>query len=113
MKIHSKDFRVREGDDVDLKKWPTSVDPVYKSKEQYQELLGDHIGRLSAQQQPLYASNRRADFLGDGRGRQGRSDPARPPLKDGTFLSCSRLTARPPCKMRGRCGQACRKDRNG
>jgi PPK2 family polyphosphate:nucleotide phosphotransferase len=63
VKIHSKDFRVREGDDVDLKKWPTSVDPVYKSKEQYQELLADHIGRLSAQQQLLYASNRHAILL--------------------------------------------------
>ena len=31
MKINSKDFRVREGDEVDLKKWPTKVDPVYKS----------------------------------------------------------------------------------
>ena len=37
MKINSKDFRVREGDDVNLRKWPTKVDPVYKSKEQYQE----------------------------------------------------------------------------
>jgi len=63
MKIHSKDFQVREGDDVDLKKWPTKVDPVYKSKEQYQELLTDHIGRLSSQQQLLYASNRDAILL--------------------------------------------------
>jgi polyphosphate kinase 2 (PPK2 family) len=46
MKIHSKDFRVREGDDVDLKKWPTMVDPVYKSKEQYQELLTDNGTRI-------------------------------------------------------------------
>jgi len=30
MKIHSKDFRVREGCEVNLKKWPTKVDPVYK-----------------------------------------------------------------------------------
>ena len=35
MKIHSKDFRVGEGDKVDLKKWPTKIDPVYKSKHQY------------------------------------------------------------------------------
>ena len=34
MKISSKPFRVREGDKVNLKKWPTLVDPVYKSKEQ-------------------------------------------------------------------------------
>jgi PPK2 family polyphosphate:nucleotide phosphotransferase len=63
MKISSKDFRVREGDDVDLKKWPTLVDPVYKSKEQYQELLTDHVTRLSSRQQLLYASNRYAILL--------------------------------------------------
>ena len=34
MKIHTKDFRVIEGDKVDLDKWPTKVDPVYKSKKQ-------------------------------------------------------------------------------
>jgi PPK2 family polyphosphate:nucleotide phosphotransferase len=63
MKISSKDFRVPEGDDVDLGKWPTIVDPVYKSKEQYQELLTDHVTRLSSQQQLLYASNRYAILL--------------------------------------------------
>jgi len=39
MKINSKESRVQEGGEVDLKKWPTKVDPVYKSKEQYQKLL--------------------------------------------------------------------------
>lgn len=63
MKIHSRDFRVREADDVDLKKWPTTVDPVYKSKKQYKELLADHVARLSVQQQLLYASNRHALLL--------------------------------------------------
>jgi polyphosphate kinase 2 (PPK2 family) len=63
MKISSKDFRVREGDEVDLKKWSTIVDPVYKAKEQYQELLTDHVTRLSSQQQLLYASNRYAILL--------------------------------------------------
>ena len=63
MKIKSKDFRVREGDEVNLKKWPTIVDPVYKSKEQYQELLGEHVAQLSALQQLLYASNRHAILL--------------------------------------------------
>ena len=63
MKIHSKDFRVREGDEVYLKKWPTKVDPVYKSKEQYQELLEQHVAQLSSQQQLLYASNRHAILL--------------------------------------------------
>ena len=63
MKIKSKDFRVREGDEVDLKKWPTKVDPVYNSKEQYKKLLEEHVAQLSSQQQLLYASNRYAVLL--------------------------------------------------
>ena len=63
MKISSKDFRVREEDEVNLRKWPTKVKPVYKSKEQYQELLGEHVVHLSVQQQLLYASNRYAVLL--------------------------------------------------
>ena len=63
MKIKSKDFRVREGDRVNLGKWPTNVQPVYKSKEQYQTLLGEHVAQLSALQQLLYASNRYAVLL--------------------------------------------------
>jgi PPK2 family polyphosphate:nucleotide phosphotransferase len=63
MKISSKDFRVREGHEVDLKKWPTKVDPVYKSKEQYKKLLEEHVAQLSAQQELLYASDRYAILL--------------------------------------------------
>jgi len=63
MKIHSKDFRVREGDEVNLKKWPTKVDPVYKSKEQYKKLLEEHVAHLSSQQELLYASDRYAVLL--------------------------------------------------
>jgi PPK2 family polyphosphate:nucleotide phosphotransferase len=63
MKISSKNFRVREGVAVDLKKWPTKVDPVYKSKEQYKKLLEKHVGQLSSQQQLHYASNRYALLL--------------------------------------------------
>jgi PPK2 family polyphosphate:nucleotide phosphotransferase len=60
MKIHSDDFRVREGTTVKLKKWPTRVTPVYKSKEQYHAFLTDHIERLSKLQGRLYADNRYA-----------------------------------------------------
>ena len=63
MKIRSKDFCVREGDEVNLKKWPTKVDPVYKSKEQYKKLLEEHVAQLSSQQQLLYATNRHAILL--------------------------------------------------
>jgi PPK2 family polyphosphate:nucleotide phosphotransferase len=63
MKIKSKDFRVREGHEIDLKKWPTTVKPVYKSKEQYQKLLAEHVVQLSALQQLHYASDRYALLL--------------------------------------------------
>jgi PPK2 family polyphosphate:nucleotide phosphotransferase len=63
MKIESRDFRVQEGDKVNLKKWPTTAEPVYKSKEQYQELLAEHVARLSSMQQLHYASNRHAVML--------------------------------------------------
>ena len=63
MKLHSKDFRVREGDEVNLKKWPTKVKPVYESEEQYQVLLEEHVARLSSLQELLYASDRHAILL--------------------------------------------------
>jgi PPK2 family polyphosphate:nucleotide phosphotransferase len=63
MKINSKDFGVREGDEVDLKKWPTIVDPVYESKKQYKKLLESHTAQLSAMQQLHYASDRYAVLL--------------------------------------------------
>ena len=63
MKFSSKDFRVREGDEVDLRKWPTTVEPVYELKEHYHKLLGEHVAQLSSLQQLLYASNRYAVLL--------------------------------------------------
>jgi PPK2 family polyphosphate:nucleotide phosphotransferase len=54
---------VDEGDAVDLDEWPTKVDPVYKSKDQYKRLLEAHVEQLSAQQRLLYASNRHAVLL--------------------------------------------------
>ena len=57
MKISSKDFRVREGHEVSLRKWRTNVEPVYKSKEHYQKLLGEHVAQLSTLQELLYASD--------------------------------------------------------
>ena len=63
MKIHSKDFRVRPGEKVDLRKWPTTVKPFYKSKKRYQKLLEKHVEELSSLQQLHYASNRYALLL--------------------------------------------------
>jgi PPK2 family polyphosphate:nucleotide phosphotransferase len=62
MKIGSKDFRVT-GKKVKLSEWPTTVKPFCKSKEQYQELLAEHVEKLSSLQQLHYASDRYALLL--------------------------------------------------
>jgi PPK2 family polyphosphate:nucleotide phosphotransferase len=63
VKINSTNFRVSEGDKVNLGKWPTNVAPFYKSKPQYQKHLADQVAQLSAQQQLLYASDCHAILL--------------------------------------------------
>jgi PPK2 family polyphosphate:nucleotide phosphotransferase len=63
MKINSRKFRVQPGKKVKLKKWPTIVKPFYKSKKQYQKLLGEHVEELSSLQSLHYASNRYALLL--------------------------------------------------
>ena len=63
MKIHPSDFQVAEGKMVKLKQWPTLVKPIYKSKEEYQQLLSKQVAELSALQQLHYASNRYAVLL--------------------------------------------------
>src|SRR5271168_2090172 len=62
MTINSKNFRVA-GKKAKLSKWPTIVKPFCKSKEQYQELLAEHVEKLSSLQQLHYASNRNALLL--------------------------------------------------
>jgi PPK2 family polyphosphate:nucleotide phosphotransferase len=63
MKIHPDDFRVPPDRKVHLSKWPTKAAPVYKSKDDYQEILHAHIGRLDELQQLLYASGQYAVLL--------------------------------------------------
>jgi PPK2 family polyphosphate:nucleotide phosphotransferase len=63
MQVISKKFRVRERGEVNLRKWPTKVEPLYKSKEHYQDLLAEQVAQLSSLQQLLYASNRYAVLL--------------------------------------------------
>ena len=58
MKIKIKKFKVNEKDKVKLKEWPTKVDPLYSSKEEYEDLLIDQIKELGALQQLQYASDR-------------------------------------------------------
>ncbi|MCL7421287.1 MAG: polyphosphate kinase 2 family protein [Methylobacter sp.] len=63
MKINIKDFRVPEGEKVNLEKWPTLVDPVYKSKKKYHKILEEQVEELSSLQRLHYASDRYALLL--------------------------------------------------
>ena len=56
-------YRVPAGEKADLKKWPTLVKPVYKSKEEYDGILLQQVDELSSLQRLLYASNRYAALL--------------------------------------------------
>ena len=51
---------VSEGTKVKLGKWPTDVPPVYRSKDEYEELLQQQVGKLARLQELLYASDRHA-----------------------------------------------------
>src|SRR5208282_1022521 len=63
MTMHAEKFRVREGSSVELKRWPTIIDPVYRSDDDYTAMLSRRVAELSAQQEMLYASNRYALLL--------------------------------------------------
>jgi PPK2 family polyphosphate:nucleotide phosphotransferase len=63
MNVDVSSFRVREGDEVDLGLWATTVKPLCKSKKAYRKVLQEHVGLLSDQQRLLYASNRHALLL--------------------------------------------------
>jgi PPK2 family polyphosphate:nucleotide phosphotransferase len=57
MKIDPQDYRVKEGEDIDLKKWPTQIKPLREAKEDYLEAQTKHVERLSEKQSLLYADN--------------------------------------------------------
>ncbi|MEN9355816.1 MAG: hypothetical protein RL318_3141, partial [Fibrobacterota bacterium] len=63
MKIEIKDFQVEPGKKVSLKRWPTEVKPVYKSKQHYQELMDGQVEELSDLQRLLYATDKHALLL--------------------------------------------------
>jgi PPK2 family polyphosphate:nucleotide phosphotransferase len=63
VKLDTGDYRVAEGTEVKLRKWPTLVRPLYASKHQYKELLEQQVEQLSEQQQLLYSSNTNAILL--------------------------------------------------
>ena len=61
--IEADRFVVSAGTRVTLKDWPTLVKPLYRSKEEYQQLLAEHVEQLSGLQQVHYAGNRYALLL--------------------------------------------------
>ena len=63
MKRDCKDFRVREGEDVNLKKWPTVVQPYYDSKKHHKKILRERVEKLSDLQSILYAADSHALLL--------------------------------------------------
>lgn len=63
MNIDVTEFRLCEGDEVDLGLWATNVKPLYKSKKAYRKALENQVEQLSDQQRMLYASNRHALLL--------------------------------------------------
>jgi PPK2 family polyphosphate:nucleotide phosphotransferase len=63
VKINSVDYLVRPGKKVKLDKWPTTVKPIYKSKDEYKQLLCEHIEKLSSLQNLLYAHNKYSVLL--------------------------------------------------
>ena len=58
MSIDSNDFRVAPGAKVKLDKWPTSIKPLFGSKQEYEDLLEQHRKKLYSLQNLLYAHNR-------------------------------------------------------
>ena len=58
MSIHSQDFKVAPRQRVSLKTRPTSIEPLFRSKEHYESLLRKHTEELSSLQSQLYAHNR-------------------------------------------------------
>jgi PPK2 family polyphosphate:nucleotide phosphotransferase len=75
MKIRTTPYRLRPGTALDLKAWPTAVQPYFKSARQYRKILETHVAGLSALQQLHYASGRQALLLVfqgmDGAGKDG------------------------------------------
>jgi len=62
-KINSDEFRVSSGEEVSLKKWPTKVKSICKSKKHYKKFLEEQVEELSDLQRLHYASNRHALLL--------------------------------------------------
>jgi PPK2 family polyphosphate:nucleotide phosphotransferase len=56
--IDLQGFRVPPKRKMSLEDWPTLIKPVYKSRDDYHEILDKHINELRSLQNVLYAANR-------------------------------------------------------
>ncbi len=63
MKIDIDKFSVPAEKNVNLKHWPARVKSFYHSAEDYQKCLQDHVHKMSALQDQLYAQHRYAVLL--------------------------------------------------
>jgi PPK2 family polyphosphate:nucleotide phosphotransferase len=63
MKVDSGQFRVQQGETIDLLQRPTTIAPLCKSDKHFAQRLHKHVLHLSNLQQLLYASNRQALLL--------------------------------------------------
>ena len=63
MDTRVESLRVAEGEQVDLSKRPTRVDPIYRSKSDYKAQLKSQVQELSKRQRKFYASNTYALLL--------------------------------------------------
>ena len=63
MKFDLDAIRIQPGKKPNLVKRPTRIEPVYSSKEEYHELMTQHVSQLSNLQQILYADNRYSVLL--------------------------------------------------
>jgi PPK2 family polyphosphate:nucleotide phosphotransferase len=60
MRAKPDDYRLSKGEPVDLKQRPTITAPLYSSTDEYHDILGQGVERLSRLQHLLYASESRA-----------------------------------------------------
>ena len=63
MKIDIKKYRVPAGATVSLTEWPTEDKPAWKTKDEYQKMLQEHVEKLSSLQRLHDASSRYALLL--------------------------------------------------
>lgn len=63
LKCRLGDFRVEPDTKIDLKRWPTRIQPLYKSGKHYRKLLEEYREDLDVLQATLYAHNRYAVLL--------------------------------------------------